>query len=301
MTEPLGIPLEVAGKVLRFTKPDTVLFPTGETKGDLLRYLTELAPVLLRHLADRPITLVRYPSGISEKGFYQKNRPAHAPAWVDSVVLDGTRYLLARTAGDLALYAQWAAIEIHAPLCRVERGELAFPDELVIDLDPMPPAGWAEVVRAARGVRHLLETAGLQGYPKTSGATGLHVYLPIPPARPSREREALVKGIGRLLEWALPDLYTTIWQVKRRHGVYVDYGQNAPGRTMAAPYTVRSVPGAQVSTPIRWEELDSVHPSDFTLHTVPERVRRLGDLFAPVLGPPESTARLEELARTSSP
>lgn len=298
-----GLPaaLEIAGRTIRFTKAERPLFPTGETKGDLLRYLLEIGPVLLRHLEGRPVTLVRYPDGVEAKGFFQKHRPDHAPAWTDSVVLGGTRYLLAHTPADLALYAQWAAVEIHAPLCRVQDGRLLAPDELVIDLDPMPPAGWREVQRAAHGVRTLLDAMGVRGYPKTSGQTGLHVYIPVRPGAPSKDLESLVKGLGRLLEQAAPDLYTTVWQVKRRHGIYVDYGQNAPGHTMAAPYTVRATAGAQVSTPIRWEELPDICPADFTIHTVPERVRREGDLFAPVLGPPQPLEALRDAAQTLIP
>jgi bifunctional non-homologous end joining protein LigD len=281
--------------------PDKVLFPSGHTKGDLWRYYQEVAPVLLPHLRDRPVTLVRCPDGTQGGAFYQKNRPAGTPSWMPDVVLGETRYLLCQEPLHLALFAQWAAVEIHVPLCRLspDGTSLEPPDQVVVDLDPMPPAGWREVARAARGLRRLLQEAGVQGLPKTSGATGLHVYLPVRPSRPSQEWEQAVKTLARFLARSAPDVYTAAWRVAQRHGVYVDYGQNAPGRTMAAPYSVRALPRPQVSTPVSWEELEEgeVHPGLFTVDTVPPRIAQVGDLFSPALGCPQDLTGLVELAK----
>jgi bifunctional non-homologous end joining protein LigD len=272
--------IEVAGRPVRFTQARKALFPTGETKADLLAYLLTMAPVMLPHLADRPITLTRYPHGASGKSFFQKNRPAGAPPWLESALVGQTRFPLARTAAELALFAQWAAIEIHVPLCRLRRDGSLEVDQLVVDLDPMPPAGWAEAQRAARGVRHLLESVGVASYPKLSGQTA-----------------QVARGLATLLWRAAPDVYTIVWQVSRRVGVYVDHNQNAAGHTMAAAYGVRPSARARVSAPVMWDEVFDVTPDAFTIHTMPERVRSLGDLLAPALGPPEPYAPLEEMAR----
>ncbi|MCL6595512.1 MAG: hypothetical protein K6V73_04785 [Firmicutes bacterium] len=287
--------LEVDGREVRLTHLGRSLFPAGETKLDLLRYLLSVAPVLLSHLADRPLTLVRSPDGTPSTAFFQKNPPPGAPTWLATAAVEGGRQLLARTSADLALFAQWAAVELHVPPARLRQGDLV-PDQLVVDLDPMPPAAWPEVRRAARGVRRLMEAAGVRSFPKLSGATGLHVYVPVVagPADPPTARVAA--GLGRLLAAAAPDLYTVVRAVARRRGVYVDAGQNGRGRTLAAPYSVRLGDAPRVSTPLDWDEVDEAHPDAHTIHTVPERLVRRGDLFAAALGPPQPLAALAELA-----
>lgn len=291
--------LDLAGRTVRFTQADKPLFPTGETKGELLAYLLTMAPVLLAHLADRPITLTRYPHGAQGKSFFQKNRPPGAPPWLDSAVVGSTRFPLVRTAAELALFAQWAAIEIHVPLYRLDRTGTPQVDQLVIDLDPMPPCGWPETQRAAKGVRRLLAAAGVRSYPKLSGQTGLHVFIPVAPAAGSLSTADVARGLATILARAAPDIYTIVWSVRERRGVYVDHNQNAAGHTMAAAYTARPSPKARVSAPLDWDEVQDVSPDAFTIHTVPERVRRYGDLFAPTLGPPEPIAPLEEMARAA--
>jgi bifunctional non-homologous end joining protein LigD len=287
--------LEVDGRKVRLTHLGRPLFPGGETKLHLLRYLLSVAPALLPHLADRPLTLVRCPDGSPSSAFFQKNPPPGVPPWVATAAVEGGRRLLARTSADLALFAQWAAVELHVPPARLGAGGLV-PDQLVVDLDPMPPAGWPEVRRAARGVRRLMEAAGVRSFPKLSGATGLHVYVPVVarPADPPTARVA--SGLGRLLASAAPDLYTVVRAVARRRGVYVDAGQNGRGRTLAAPYSVRLGDAPRVSAPLDWDEVDETHPDAHTIHTVPERLARRGDLFAPALGPPQPLSALAELA-----
>jgi bifunctional non-homologous end joining protein LigD len=289
--------LQVAGRRVRLTHPDRALFPTGETKADLLAYLLAMAPVLLPHLEGRPLSLTRYPRGTAGRGFFQKNPPAGTPPWVPTAAVGRTRHLLARSAAELALFAQWSAVEVHVPAFRLGPGGRPEADRLVVDLDPMPPAGWSEVRRAAAGVRRVLEGAGVASYPKLSGATGLHVLVAVRPRPGGLTAAEIARGLGLLLCRAAPDLYTLAWRVARRRGVFVDCNQNAPGRTMAAPYSVRPGPRGPVSAPLAWDEVQEAVPQDFTLATVPDRVRRVGDLARGVLGPPEPVEPLEELAR----
>ena len=289
--------LQVSGREVRFSHADRRIFPTGETKADLLGYLLVMAPVLLPHLEGRPLTFTRYPHGTGGRGFFQKNRPAGAPPWLATATVGRTCHVLARTAADLALFAQWGAVEIHVPAFRLRPTAEAQTDRLIVDLDPMPPAGWRETQRAARGVRRLLEGAGVASYPKLSGATGLHVLVPVRPREGGMTTAQMARALGVVLSRAAPDLYTIAWQVERRRGVFVDYNQNAAGRTMAAAYGVRPGPHAPVSAPVAWDEVPEVAPGDFTIATLPDRVRRLGDLSLPLLGAPEPVAPLEELAR----
>lgn len=292
--------LRLDGHTFAFRHPGKPLFPTGETKLDLLRYHMEVAPALLRHLADRPLTFTRFPHGVDGEGFFQKRLPAGSPPWIGTARWGDIDYATARVPADLALFVSWSAIEIHAPLVRV-RDERAEVDELVVDLDPMPPAGWRDVQRAARGVRLLLDHAGVRAYPKLSGATGLHVYIPVRlrPAGPAAVD--IARGMAGLLAQAAPDVYTVVWSVKDRRGVYVDYNQNAHGHTMAAPYAVRALPGAPVSTPVTWDEVGELASAQaFTIRTVPERLSRRGDLFAGALGPPQPAEALEDLYRAGA-
>lgn len=289
--------LEIAGRSLRFAQAHKPIFPSGETKADLLAYLVTMSPVMLPHLADRPITLTRYPHGTAGKSFFQKNRPPGAPPWLESTLVGRTRFVLARTAAALALFAQWAAMEIHVPPVRLGRGGEPRVDQLVLDLDPMPPAGWRETQRAARGVRRLLDAAGVASYPKLSGQTGLHVFVPVAARPGGLTTAAIARGVAMLLWRAAPDVYTVAWPVRNRRGVYVDHTQNAGGHTMAAAYSPRPSDGARVSAPVRWDEVAEVSPGLFTIHTMPDRVRRLGDLFAPTLARPERLEALEALAR----
>lgn len=290
--------LVLGDRTVRFSHPDKAMFPTDESKLDLLRYHLEVAPVLLRHLEARPLTFTRYPHGIGGRGFFQKRPPAGTPPWLDAAVFHGVPCVLAHTAAELALFVQWGTVEIHTPLLRLDRGDVRV-DQLVIDLDPMPPAAWKEVSRAARGVRLLLEHAGVRSYPKLSGKTGLHVFVPLRPRPGGMTTAAIARGLADLLAAAAPDLYTVVWPVKARHGVYVDHSRNAPGQTMAAAYSVRAEPGAPVSAPVEWDEVFDLGPQAFTIHNLPERLARTGDLFAPTLGPPEPIAALEDLARTA--
>lgn len=298
---PGRLSLDVAGHPIALSHPGRILMPAethsgGQpvTRADLLKYYLAVADVMLPHLRERPLTLTRYPEGITGKGFFQKNRPPRTPTWVRGYRAGSTDYLLAQGPADLAFLASLSAIEIHTSLSRVDRG--LRPDLFVIDLDPMPPAGWPEVQKAARAIRALLRRLAMEGYPKTSGATGLHVYVPISGSPQPQETTAWARAIGILLTQVDPSLFTVAWSVAKRHGIYVDYGQNAASHTMAAVYSVRALAGGPVSTPLTWEEVDHVTPRDFTIWNMPMRLERYGDLFGPTLGPGQDPTPLANLA-----
>jgi bifunctional non-homologous end joining protein LigD len=268
-------PTLVDGRVVHLRNLGKELWPGSYTKADLLSYFLAVAPAMLPHLAGRPASFTRWPDGITGKMFYQKNPPAGTPAWIPTWPSGGTRYLLVEERATLAFLAQMAVIEIHTWPARVP--DVEHPDLAVIDLDPMPPFGFEAARTVARLVHAALETLHLTGFVKTSGATGLHIYLPIVPRYDARTVTALVKRLAEAVRAAAPDLVTLERRVRERWGVYFDYGQNAPTRTMAAPYSPRPLPGAPVSTPITWEELDRVEPEAFTLATVPTRIEQDGD------------------------
>jgi len=257
----------------------------GYTKGDLVAYYLEIAPYLLPHLNDRRLTLTRYPDGIHGHRFYQKNVPAVAPAWLRRApYLHGSRtvnYCVADRPAALVWLAQWGVIELHPWLSRIASPET--PDFAVFDLDPTPPCGLAEAVEVARLIRTVLDGLGLRAYPKTSGATGLHLYLPLCPGYDYPTAAGLVARVADLIHRACPDLTTRERPVARRSGVYIDHLQNAQGKTLVASYSLRPLRGAPVSTPLHWDELAGLRAEKFTLRSVPERLRRMGDLFAPVL------------------
>jgi bifunctional non-homologous end joining protein LigD len=266
---------------------DKVLWPQGGfTKADYLAYLRAVAPVLLPHLRDRPLVLTRYPEGADGPWFYQKNVPPGAPAWLQRFPFrHGDRvveYLLCHDEAALLWLGTQAALEFHPWLSRRQHPDQ--PDLAVIDLDPMPPAGFDEARQVALVVRDLLGRVGLEAWPKTSGATGVHLYLPLIPRYSFREVAEAVRRLGRVLLRLWPERVTLERPVARRAGrVYVDYLQNARGKTLVSVYCPRPLPGAPVSTPVSWGELRWCAPGAFTLATVPDRVRRLGDLFADVL------------------
>lgn len=270
----------IDGRDVRFSHPERPLWPDGTTKGDLLAYLMEIAPYLLPHLRGRPLSFTRWPDGIGKKAFFQKNPPQGTPGWIPISPQDGTRHLLIEDRPSLAFLAQMAVIEIHMPLATAD--DMGHPDLAVIDLDPTPPMGFEETRRVARMVRTALDYLGLRGYPKTSGASGIHIFLPLRRELSSREVTDAVGELGEVLVRSAPGLVTLERRVKNRIGVYFDYGQNAPTRTMAAPYSPRPFPGVPVSCPVTWDELDRVNPDAFTLHTVPGRLRAIGDPWADI-------------------
>ena len=273
---------------VRLSNLDKPFFPGGYTKGDLISYYAAIAPTLLPHLANRPIVMARFPDGAEGGFFYEKQAPAHTPEWLPRAPLPSEHrgapieYVTAPFPEALLWLATMACIEIHPWLSRVDAPDR--PDFAIFDLDPAEGASWQQVVDTARHVNVVLERLGLAAYPKTSGATGLHVYVPIERAYPYSRVRRFVETVGRLLVAADPEGVTMEWDIPRRRGkVFVDHNQNVGGKTIASVYSVRPRPGAPVSTPVLWEELDDLDPAAFTIATIWERLRRYGDLFAPVL------------------
>jgi len=285
--------LRIDGREVRLSNPDRRLWPDGTTKRDLLAYFVDVAPYLLPHLRGRPLSFTRWPDGIGKKAFFQKNAPAGTPDWILTSLQHETRHLLIEDRPALAFLANLAVIEIHMPLATVD--DMMHPDLAVIDLDPTPPAGYRQAREVAMMVRTALDHLGLRGFPKTSGATGIHIFLPLRRQLTSREVTNAVAGLGDVLKRAAPSLITLERRVRDRVGVYFDYGQNSPTRTMAAPLSPRPFPGAPVSFPVSWDELLRVDPDAFTVHTVPRRLHITGDPWGGLWAGAQSLDPLSEL------
>ncbi len=273
---------------LRLSNLDKRFFPDGYTKGDLISYYASVAPVLLPHLDDRAIVMSRYPDGAEGDSFYEKQAPGHQPDWMPLAPLGSSTkggaidYVTALDAESLMWLANMGCIEIHPWLSRLR--DIESEDFAVFDLDPAEGAGWEQVVSVAKLLGVALDRLGLRGYPKTSGSRGIHVYVPLEPGHTYRRVRRFVERVGQLLAAADPEGVTMDRHIPNRKGkVFVDAGQNRAGATIASVYSVRPRPGAPVSTPVRWEELDHVTPGDFTVATVWDRISRHGDLFSLVL------------------
>jgi bifunctional non-homologous end joining protein LigD len=284
---------------VRLSSADRVLFPDdGITKGDLFAYYEQVAPSLLPHLRDRPFTMKRYPHGIDGEVFFQKQAPKHLPDWIPTRQFrtwprggGGSRlvdFALVNSAEAVLFMVQNNCIDMNAWYSRVDKPDR--PDFVLFDLDP-PDGGFVDAIRVAHLIRELLDELGLPGYVKTSGADGIHVVAPITRRSTFKQTYDFAERASRLLESRHPGLVTTEWLKKKRSGVLVDHRQNGHGKTIASVYSVRPKPGAPVSTPLRWEELtEDVRPRSFGMREALERVKRDGDLFAPVLEDPRSLA-----------
>jgi bifunctional non-homologous end joining protein LigD len=285
--------VRIGRRSVRVTSADRVLFPgDGVTKGDLVSYYVEVAPVLVPHLRNRPFTLKRYPHGIRERPYFQKQAPKGLPSWIPTRQFrtwpreGGSRlvdFVLVNEPAAVAWMVQMNCIDMNAWYSRVDKPER--PDYVVFDLDtPESRNGFAQAIRVAHLIREALERLELRSYVKTSGADGIHVLLPITRRSTFSETYELAELVSRKLEAENPGLVTTEWLKKKRRGVLVDHRQNGHGKTIASAYSVRPKPGAPVSTPLRWEELgEKVRPRDFGMREALERVERHGDLFEPVL------------------
>jgi bifunctional non-homologous end joining protein LigD len=272
----------IEGRLVRLTNLDKPMWSgLGVTKGELLHYLAEMASVLLPHWRGRPMTVTRYPEGVEGSFFYQKNCPAGAPDWVQTHNWNGTRYVLVNDLSTLMWLGNQGVVEFHP--AEFLAGEPESSSYAVIDLDPTSPLGFEAAVEVALRCHEVLLQLDLKGYPKTSGATGIHVYVPLRSGYGFDVTAALAKTIGLMLQKAVPHMVTLERRIKLRRGVYVDYLQNAPSKTLVGVYSPRPTPAATVSTPVTWEELAKIHPEEFTIRTVPQRVREVGDLFAEVL------------------
>lgn len=284
-----AVEIEVDDRVVRVSNPDRVYFPEiGATKLDLVEYYLAVGPGIVNALWERPCMLHRFPKGLSGDKVHQKRLPKGAPPWVETVELFFPRW--SRTADELCVTelgsviwaVQMSTVEFHPWNSR--RGATEHPDEWRIDLDPGPETSYDDIRRVAHVAHEVLDELGAVGYPKTSGSKGIHVYVRI---RPDHDHKAVRRGalgFAREVERRAPDLVTTTWWKKDRDpaAVFVDYNQNARDHTIAAAYSVRGLPDARVSTPIRWDEVDDHDPRDFTIRTVPARFADLGDLHADI-------------------
>ena len=291
--------LAVDGREVSITNPAKVLFPAAKvTKLDVARYYVAVAEGALRGAGGRPNMLVRYPNGIDGEFFFQKRAPEKRPEWLEVVELKfpsgrSAEELVPRDAAALAWMANLGCLELHPHPVRAE--DLEHPDELRVDLDPVPGVKWPQVREVAQVARAALADVGLTGWPKTSGKRGLHIYVRIEQRWSFDDVRRAALALARDVEKRAPKLVTSKWWKEERHGVFVDYNQNAKDRTVAAAYSVRPTPQATVSAPLDWSEVPDCEPGDFTLSTMPRRFQRLGDRHAGIDGQPGSLDRLLEL------
>jgi bifunctional non-homologous end joining protein LigD len=293
--------LQVAGREVAITNPSKVYFPeAGITKLDVARYYVAVAEGALRGAGGRPNVLVRYADGIHGEFFYQKRAPTARPDWVEVVELrfpsgGVAEEVVPRDAAVLAWMANLGCLELHPHPVRAQ--DLEHPDELRVDLDPVPGVPWSQLVAVAAVVRAALADFGLVGWPKTSGSRGIHVNVRIYPRWEFGEVRRAALALAREVERRAPTLATSKWWKEERHGVFLDYNQNAKDRTVCSAYSVRPKPDARVSAPITWDELAECDPGDFTLRTMPARFAAIGDRHAGIDEAPCSLEPLLELSR----
>ena len=279
------VELEVGDRTVRISSPQRVYFPArGETKLDLARYYLAVSDGIVRALRDRPCMLHRFPTGVTGEKVHQKRLPSGAPEWVRTVRVHFPRWnrtadeLCVQHPADVVWAVQMSTVEFHPWNSR--RFDVERPDEWRIDLDPMPEATFADVRRIAHLAHEVLDELGAVGWPKTSGGKGLHIYVRIPPTHGFADVRRAALAFAREVERRANGLVDLTWWRKDRDPatVFVDYNQNARDHTIRSAYSVRGVPDAVVSTPIRWDEIDAAEPQDFTIATVPPRFAELGDL-----------------------
>ena len=292
--------LEIEGREVTVSNPHKAYFPeAGITKLDVVRYYLAVAPGALRGAGGRPNVLVRYADGIHGEFFYQKRAPAARPDWIEVVALRFPSGRLAeevvpRDAAALAWMVNLGCIELHPHPVRAE--ELDHPDELRIDLDPVPGVEWSQLVAVAAVVREALADLQLVGWPKTSGSRGIHVNVRLHRRWSFSQVRRAALALAREVERRAPALATSKWWKEERHGVFLDYNQNAKDRTVASAYSVRPRPDARVSAPLTWDELVACRPEDFTLRTMPGRFAAVGDRHARIDEQPCSLEPLLELS-----
>ncbi|HTM07435.1 MAG TPA: DNA polymerase domain-containing protein [Verrucomicrobiae bacterium] len=293
--------LSIDGREVRVTHPDKAYFSqqTKLSKLDLVRYYLSVAPGALAGIRDRPLVLKRFVDGAHAQPFYQKRAPAQRPPWLRTVTLSfpsgrTAEEVVVDDASGLAWIVNLGCIELHPHPVRA--GDLEHPDELRVDLDPNPGIGWDDVRRVALEVKAFLEEMGLRGWPKTSGSRGMHVNARIEPRWTFVEVRRAALALSRAIERRAPALASSKWWKEERHGVFLDYNQNAKDRTTCSAYSVRPLPDARVSTPLHWHEVADCDPADFTVLTVPKRLAELGDPHADMDKAPGSLERLLELA-----
>jgi bifunctional non-homologous end joining protein LigD len=305
--EPLPTEIRRGKRVLKLSNLDKGFWPEqGISKGDLIAYYRDVAPVLVPHLRDRPFTMKRYPDGWQGKHFFQKDAPSHMPEWIPRFEYRSTsratrekrtlHYPLVNDELALLWMANMGCIDMNTWYSRVDRPDR--PDWALFDLDPSDDAGFPEVVRVALLIKDVLDALGLEGFPKTSGADGFHVLVPVARRYGYGRTRELAEIVAGTLARLHPGLVTTEWAKAKRRGVLVDANQNGEGKTIASAYSVRPVAGARVSTPLRWDEVtEDLDPSVFTMEVVLDRIRRQGDLFAGVLTTRQSLGKALDALR----
>jgi len=293
--------LSVDGHEVRITNPEKLYFSAQAriTKLDLVRYYLSVAPGALAGIRDRPIVLKRFVNGAEGEAFYQKRAPAQRPSWLRTVTLSFPSGRIAEEvvvdeAAGLAWIVNLGCIELHPH--PVRSADLDHPNELRIDLDPIPGVSWGDVRRVALEVQALLDDMGLCGWPKTSGSRGMHVNVRIEPRWSFTEVRRAAVALSRAVERRTPSLASSKWWKEERHGVFLDYNQNAKDRTTCSAYSVRPLPDARVSAPLHWHEVPECDPADFTLFTIPERFAKMGDPHSRMDAAAGSLEKLLELA-----
>ncbi len=290
---------------VKLSKLEKVFWPgEGYTKSDLIQYYIKAAPYLIPLLKDRPLSLTRYPDGIAGKWFYQKNKPAHAPDWIPSFDWRPrkgkvTQYILCNNLETLVWLANQACIELHPWFSRYDK--VNYPDYAVFDLDPMEPLDFEAAREIALLLKSVLDEFRIFSVPKTSGATGIHIYVPVVRKFTYKEIQLFIQYIGKFVLQAYPQK-TSLYErrVKDRRGkVYIDYLQNNRGQTVASAFSVRPRPGAPVSLPFCWEDIHTVQPEQFTLHTAEQRIKEAGDFYLGALEKKQDIRPLLRRARES--
>ena len=293
--------LSIDGREVRVTNPDKPYFSkqTKLSKLDLVRYYLSVAPGALAGIRDRPVVLKRFVDGADGEAFYQKRAPANRPPWLRTVTLSfpsgrKAEEIVVDDAAGLAWIVNLGCIELHPH--PVRSGELEHPDELRVDLDPVPGVVWEDVRRVALEVKSFLEEMGLRGWPKTSGSRGMHVNVRIEPRWTFLEVRRAALALSRAVERRAPTVASSKWWKEERHGVFLDYNQNAKDRTTCSAYSVRPLADARVSTPLHWHEVPDCNPAEFTVLTVPKRLAGVGDPHADMDTWAGSLEKLLELA-----
>jgi bifunctional non-homologous end joining protein LigD len=293
--------LTIEGREVRVTHPDKLYFSrqTRLSKLDLVRYYLSVAPGALAGIQDRPIVLKRFVNGAEAPAFYQKRAPSDRPAWMRTVTLSfpsgrTAEEIVVDDAAGLAWITNLGCLELHPHAVRA--GNLEHPDELRVDLDPGPGVSWADVRNVALEVKALLQELGLRAWPKTSGSRGMHVNVRIHPRWSFSEVRRAALALSRAVERRAPALASSKWWKEERHGVFLDYNQNAKDRTTCSAYSVRPLPDARVSAPLYWHEVPDCEPADFTVLTMPGRFAEIGDPHAAMNGEAGSLEGLLELA-----
>jgi len=294
--------LEIAGREVRVTHPGKPYFTRDArlSKLDVVRYYLAIAPGALHGIRDRPIVLKRFVDGAEGEAFYQKRAPANRPGWLRTVTLsfpsgNTAEEVVVDDAAGLAWVVNLGCIELHPHAVRAD--DLDHPDELRVDLDPVPGVPWSDVRRVALEVKALLEELGLTGWPKTSGSRGMHVNVRIHQRWGFMDVRRAALALSREIERRVPSLATSKWWKEERHGVFLDYNQNAKDRTTCSAYSVRTLPDARVSAPLAWDEVADCDPADFTVLTLPDRFARVGDPHAAMDERAGSLDPLLEMAR----